>query len=71
MDNNYTKINFIKSLYGELDAIEYLELLLLMEENPEMKKQHEELEASVESLPDVKFSPSAKSIDMIMAYNSL
>lgn len=71
MDNNYTQINFIKSLYGELDAIEYLELLLLMEENPEMKKMCEAFEDSKESLPEVKMSPTSKSVDLILAYNAL
>lgn len=71
MGNDYTQINFIKSLYGELDAIEYLELLLLMEENPEMKKMCEGFESSKEFLPKIRMSPSSKSINLILGYNAL
>lgn len=68
MEKNYTDNQILKLIYGECDLFERLEIEYAIENNLELKQVYYMLYNSYKALPKVKFLPSRKSMDNILAY---
>lgn len=71
MEHSYTDQQFIQFIYEDMDAIEYMEMLFAIDESPKDSQKVQNIKKEIEELPAISFSPSKKSIDLILCYNSL
>ena len=71
MEHTYTDQEFIQFIYEDMDAIEYMEMLFAIDESPRDSKKVKDIKKEIQELPKISLSPSKKSIDLILCYNSL
>jgi len=71
MEHSYTENDLIQFIYRDMEAVEYCELLFTIDENPELKNAYGDLIEAKNDLPQVSFSPSNTSMNMILAYSKL
>ena len=69
MTRNFTTNLIVKHLYNEASALESLEVIEMLENDPNLKAEYERMELSKNLLPKISFAPSNDSIDQIMSYS--
>ena len=69
MEHSYTENKIVQFIYGECDILERLELEDAIENDMFIKESYLSILDAYRMLPDVKFSPSDKTIDSILAYS--
>jgi len=69
MQTLYTEESLIKLLYKECDLFEQIEMEFAIAENDSLASIFQKLKTSYDQLPKVKFSPSRKSIKIVMEYS--
>lgn len=69
MKHAYTFYPIISYIYKELDLFDKLEIEFALDEDSTLMEEYSELKEGFKTLPDVRFSPSKKSIDNILAYS--
>jgi len=70
MKHAYTLNFLIKYFYKETSPLKSLEIENAIENNAEIRKEYHLLRKSFSLLPKVKFYPSDKVIDRILAYSN-
>ena len=63
MIHTYTENQVIQFIFREVDLFTRLEMEFAMEDDSTLLETYHELLETKQSLPDVRFSPSAKSIN--------
>lgn len=71
MEQNYTVNEIVKFIYRDMQAVDYCELLFAMDNQPELNESYEDLMEAKAALPELSFSPSQESMNMILAYSQL
>jgi hypothetical protein len=69
MEHSYTENKLVQFIYGECDLLETLEIEDAIENNTFMKESYLSILDAYRMLPRVKFSPSGKTIESILAYS--
>lgn len=69
MIHTYTENQVIQFIFREVDLFTRLEMEFAMEDDSTLLETYHELLEAKQSLPDVRFSPSAKSINRILEYS--
>jgi hypothetical protein len=69
MIHTYTENQVIQFIFREVDLFTRLEMEFAMEDDSTLLETYHELLEAKQSLPDVHFSPSAKSINRILEYS--
>lgn len=69
MIHTYTENQVIQFIFREVDLFTRLEMEFAMEDDSTLLETYHELLETKQSLPDVRFSPSAKSINRILEYS--
>ncbi len=69
MIHTYTENQVIQFIFREIDLFTRLEMEFAMEDDSTLLETYHELLGAKQSLPDVHFSPSAKSISRILEYS--
>jgi hypothetical protein len=69
MIHTYTENQVIQFIFREVDLFTRLEMEFAMEDDSTLLETYHELLEVKQSLPDVRFSPSAKSINRILEYS--
>ena len=69
MKQTYTEEKLIQFIYGECDILERLEIQDAIENDIFLKDSYLSLLDAYKLLPKVKFSPSKRTIEKIIAYS--
>ncbi|MBK8055703.1 MAG: hypothetical protein IPK35_21125 [Saprospiraceae bacterium] len=69
MIHAYTENQVIQFIFREVDLFTRLEMEFAMEDDSTLLETYHELLEAKQSLPDVRFSPSAKSINRVLEYS--
>lgn len=69
MMHAYTENQVIQFIFREVDLFTRLEMEFAMEDDSTLLETYHELLEAKQSLPDVRFSPSAKSINRVLEYS--
>lgn len=69
MIHTYTENQVIQFIFREVDLFTRLEMEFAMEDDSTLLETYHELLEAKQTLPDVRFSPSAKSINRILEYS--
>ena len=69
MEHPYTENKLVQFIYGECDLLEKLEIEDAIENDTSTKESYLSILDAYRMLPRVKFSPSGKSIESILAYS--
>ncbi|MEM1217259.1 MAG: hypothetical protein AAGH79_00030 [Bacteroidota bacterium] len=69
MKQHFTQDDLVKYIYKETSMYESLAISEALIADPVLRMEYEELLESYRELPKVTFSPSAQTIDKVLAYS--
>jgi len=70
MKHDYTTQNLIQFIYGECDLFQKLETEFALENDPELRREYDNLVGAYNDLPKIKFSPSKSTVKSILEFAS-